>query len=286
MAGDPRRDCRPARLIFGGEAVPLAAVSDIEMYYEVCGAGPPLLITSGWAKAERAHAYHRDLFARHYTCIRHDHRGMGRSGSPPAPWTTETMGDDLAGLLDHLQLENVRVLGGGGMGGLVAAQLAIRHPSKVRSLFLGAGCAKADPFLAAVMGVWKDLYRLDRALWAREVTLWVLTPETFNTKPDLPATSARTRAAEDTFPAPGAFERTVDAYLSHDVTQTLRQIRCRTLVNCGGYEDLITGPRYARELWARIPGAELAIQENTSHANWVEKADEWGGLVLDWFART
>ena len=263
-----------------------APVSDIEMYYEECGAGEPLLITTGWALAERAHAYHRELFAASYRCIRHDHRGMGRSGAPDYPYTTKMMGDDLAGLLDHLGLDNIRVLGGGGMGGLIAAQLAINHPDKVRSLFIGAGCAKADNFLKKVMGVWKDLYDLDREIWARELALWVLTPETFNTRPDLADKAWQGRLAEDTFPTPGAFRRIADAYCAHDVTDTLGAVRCPTMVNCGGYEDLITGPRYAREIWARIPGAELAIQENTSHANWIEKADEWGELVIDWFART
>ena len=266
--------------------MPYASVSDIEMYYEECGDGEPLLITAGWSLAERSHGLHIDLFAEHYRCIRHDHRGMGRSGAPDYPYTTKMMGDDIAGLLDHLGLDRVRVLGGGGMGGLIAAQLAINHPDRVRSLFIGAGCAKADHFFKTAMGVWKDLYDLDRELWAREVTLWVLTPQTINTKPELYENSWRSRATEDTFPAPGAYHRIVDAYCSHDITATLGQISCPTLVNCGGYEDMITGPRFAREVWARIPGAELAIQENTSHANWVEKADEWGQLVLDWFART
>ncbi len=130
--------------------MPHATVSDIEMYYETYGDGEPLLITSGWARAERAHVHHRDLFAEHYLCIRHDHRGMGRSGAPDYPYTTQMMGDDLAGLLDHLALDKVRVLGGGGMGGLIAAQLAINHPDRVRSLFIGAGCAKADNFLRTV----------------------------------------------------------------------------------------------------------------------------------------
>ena len=165
--------------------MPYATVSDIEMYYEEYGTGEPLLITTGWALAERAHAHHRELFAESYRCIRHDHRGMGRSGAPDYPYTTQMMGDDLAGLLDHLGLENIGVLGGGGMGGLIAAQLAINHPDKVRSLFLGAGCARADNFLKTVMGVWKDLYDLDREIWARELALWVLTPETFNSRPEL-----------------------------------------------------------------------------------------------------
>ncbi|MDH3236143.1 MAG: alpha/beta hydrolase, partial [Alphaproteobacteria bacterium] len=165
--------------------MPKAKVSDIDMFYEEVGDGPPLLLTTGWALAERAFVQHRQLFAEQYRCIRHDHRGMGRSDAPKQPYTIEQLADDLAGLLDHLGIERSRVLGGGGMGGLVAMELAIRHPDRVTALHLGAPSLKVDNFLAGVMDMWKDLRRLDPELWAREVTFWCYTPQTFNEQPGL-----------------------------------------------------------------------------------------------------
>ena len=265
--------------------MPKAKVSDIDMFYEEVGDGPPLLLTTGWALAERAFVQHRQLFAEQYRCIRHDHRGMGRSDAPKQPYTIEQLADDLAGLLDHLGIERSRVLGGGGMGGLVAMELAIRHPDRVTALHLGAPSLKVDNFLAGVMDMWKDLRRLDPELWAREVTFWCYTPQTFNEQPGLSDAGARARAGEQTFPDPTAFDRIVDAYKAYDATDRAGRIRCPTLITCGDVQDLITGPRFAQAVNAAIPDSELRILKGTSHNYWVERQEEWGQLILNWFAR-
>ncbi len=265
--------------------MPKVKVSDIEMYYEEIGDGPPLLLTTGWALAERAFVQHRELFASHFRCIRHDHRGMGRSDAPTSAYSIEQLADDLAGLLDYLGLERARVLGGGGMGALVAMELAIRHPARVSALHLGSPSLKVDNFLAGVMDMWKELRRLDPALWAREVTFWCYTPETFDSQPDLAGGAAQARAGENTFPDPTAFDRIVDAYKAYDATGRAGGIRCPTLVTSGGIQDLITGPRFAEAVHAAIPESQLHILKDTSHNFWVERQQEWGDLVLNWFGR-
>ena len=92
--------------------MPRLHVSDIHMHYERVGKGPPLLITTGWARAERAFLHHRELLADEFDCIRHDHRGIGASDAPDDAYTIEAMADDLAGLLDGLRIPRCRVLGG------------------------------------------------------------------------------------------------------------------------------------------------------------------------------
>jgi len=264
--------------------MPRLRVSDIDMHYEETGSGPPLLITTGWARAERAFLHHRELLAKEYRCIRHDHRGIGASDAPDAPYTIEAMADDLAGLLEGLDIPRCRVLGGGGMGAIVAMELAIRHPAKVSALMLGSPSLRVDNFLREVMQMWKDLRRLDPVLWAREVTFWCYTPATFNERPEVALSGARARAGEQTFVQPWAFDRIVDAYCSHDATDRAGQIRCPTLVTSGGIEDLITGPRFSLDVHRAIPGSALHIFENTSHNYWVERFDEWWEVTRRFFA--
>ena len=194
--------------------MPKVKVSDIEVYYEEAGQGEPLIIVTGWARAERAFSRHVDWFSQHYRCIRHDKRGIGQS--PDAPYSIKMMADDLDGLMGHLDLRNSRVLGGGGMGALVAMELAINHADRVRSLVLGSPCLAADNFLRELMLFWKDLRRLDVDLWAREVTFWCYAPESFNSRPEMPEAAWKARGAEETFPQPWAFDRVIDAYLSHE----------------------------------------------------------------------
>src|SRR5690606_20904269 len=107
--------------------MPMAQLKSAEMFYEEDGEGEPLLITTGWARAERAFAAQRDVLARHYRCFRHDHRHIGRTLAPDGPTDITTLADDLAQLLDFLSIPTTRVLAGGGMGALVGMQLAIRH---------------------------------------------------------------------------------------------------------------------------------------------------------------
>jgi 3-oxoadipate enol-lactonase len=265
--------------------MPKAKVSDIEMYYEVAGQGAPLLMTSGWSLADRAFGKLVPLLTDTYQCIRHDHRNMGRSDAPEGPTNIEQMADDLAGLLDHLKIERTRVLGGGGMGGLVAMEFAIRHPERVTALHLGSPSLKVDNFLAEVMEIWTELRRLDVRLWAREVTAWCFTPETFRKDPGLPKHAFEARAAEDTFPAPGSYDRIVDAYVKYDATERARSIKCPTLITSGGIEDLITGPRFTEAVHKTIPGSVLHVFEGTSHGYPGEAEQEFGRLILDWFAK-
>ena len=121
--------------------MPRLHVSDIRMHYERVGKGPPLLITTGWARAERAFLHHRELLADEFDCIRHDHRGIGASDAPDDPYTIEAMADDLAGLLDGLRIPRCRVLGG--WHGSTGCD-GTRHPPSRQGVGLDAGIAKPE----------------------------------------------------------------------------------------------------------------------------------------------
>src|SRR5262245_57808118 len=64
-----------------------------------------------------------------------DNRGAGSSEDPGADFTTADLAEDLRALLDELRLERANLLGAF-MGGMVAQELAIRHPERVHTLTL------------------------------------------------------------------------------------------------------------------------------------------------------
>jgi pimeloyl-ACP methyl ester carboxylesterase len=105
----------------------------VKLYYEVYGAGEPLLVVHGGGcniasmKAQIRH------FRDRYQVIAMDSRDQGKSGDSPGKITYEKMADDLAALLDHLKVPPVYVLGwsDGGIEGLL---LGIRHPEKVKKI--------------------------------------------------------------------------------------------------------------------------------------------------------
>jgi pimeloyl-ACP methyl ester carboxylesterase len=72
-----------------------------------------------------------------FDCIVFDNRGMGLSGQAQLPFTTADLAADTLGLLDALEIERAHVVGIS-MGGMVAQELALAHPERVRTLTLGA----------------------------------------------------------------------------------------------------------------------------------------------------
>lgn len=209
---------------------------------------------------------------------------MGASGAPDVSYTTKTMGDDIIGLFDQMGLSGIRIMGHGGMGGIIALQMAINHPDKVRSIAVGAGCAKVDPFLRELMLIWGELRKLDPVLWAREVHLWSVTTAYYNAHPETTQSAVTNRMDNNPFMTPWSYDRTIEAYINHDVTDQLHLIKCPTLVTSGGSGDLITGKRFAQEVADRIPGSKLHVFEDGGHNFRGVYHEEYARLLLDFFA--
>jgi pimeloyl-ACP methyl ester carboxylesterase len=90
----------------------IVQINGIEMYYEIEGAGEPLLLLHGGAGCQQnwAHAG-RDQFAREYTLILPDARGHGRTTNPQKTITHRQCALDTLALLDHLGISNAGRLG-------------------------------------------------------------------------------------------------------------------------------------------------------------------------------
>jgi pimeloyl-ACP methyl ester carboxylesterase len=114
----------------------------IKLYYEIYGAGEPILLVHGNGGSIANFKAQIDYFRQHYKVIAMDSRDQGKSGDSNDKITYEKMTDDLAALLDHLHTEPVYVLGwsDGGIEGLL---LGIRHPAKVKKI--AAMAANLDP---------------------------------------------------------------------------------------------------------------------------------------------
>ncbi len=111
------------------------AVNGVELYYEIHGAGSPLVMLHGGVNpsdmfgaplAEMAKSH--QVFAIHL-------RGHGFSTDTDEPWSCEQMADDVTALLDALGIEKIDVMGWS-LGGGVAFQTAIRHPDRVGKLIV------------------------------------------------------------------------------------------------------------------------------------------------------
>ncbi len=128
----------------GGWVMTTITVNGAELYHEVRGDGPPVLLIMGMTGDAGHFETLAELLADEFTVVSYDRRGNGRSPRP-AGWATtspEEQADDAAALLDALGLTPAAVYGSSA-GGVFALCLLIRHPEAVRGAVLRAASGPA-----------------------------------------------------------------------------------------------------------------------------------------------
>lgn len=108
-----------------------AAINGLQMYYEVAGAGQPVVFVHAGVADNRLWDEQFALFAQHYKVVRFDLRGFGKTEPVDNEYTNR--GDILA-LLDHLGISEPAHFIGCSMGGGFSMDITVRYPERVRSL--------------------------------------------------------------------------------------------------------------------------------------------------------
>ena len=123
-----------------------APVNGIRMYYEVHGSGagtPLVLLHGGGSTIEVTFGAVLPVFARDRTVIAVEEQGHGRSSLRKGPHTFEASADDVAALLDYLEVGRADLFGFSN-GASIALQVAIRHPELVRKLVFASAMTRRD----------------------------------------------------------------------------------------------------------------------------------------------
>src|SRR5215213_3171143 len=149
--------------------MPDLVTNGIRLHYEEVGAGEPLLLIMGITAPGAVWELHANFWQKNFRCILPDNRGVGRTDQPPGPYTSAIMADDFAGLIDQLGSGAVRVVGCS-MGSVIAQQLALRHPGKVRSLVLMCPWARCDAY---ARGIFSHLATLKARLRPEEFMQYI-----------------------------------------------------------------------------------------------------------------
>lgn len=120
-----------------------APVNGLKMYYEIHGEGEPVVMLhgafmtiTGWADWVKELSKTRKVIAV-------EMQGHGRTADTKRDMSFENLADDVAALLDHLEIPSADVIGYS-MGGGVAMQTAIRHPEKVRKVVVISAVFRYD----------------------------------------------------------------------------------------------------------------------------------------------
>ena len=245
----------------------------LRIYYEQHGQGEPLLLIRGLGSTCEGFKEQIVGLAPQFKVIAFDNRCVGRSDQPQRTFTIADMADDTAALLDAIEVGSAHVFGVS-LGGMVAQELALRHPHKVRRLVLA--CTHAGPRTAVRSPNWAvSIFNESRDL-PREKALKYSIPILFARK----TVEEDPRLVEEALAVMASNNQPKSSYLlqlgavmQHDTYERLPQISHTTLVMTGT-EDVLIDPANSRLIAGRIPGAQLVEFPETGHVFFTEKADE------------
>jgi len=265
--------------------VPTVSVGGVRLFYEETGApdAPPLVLIMGWGGDHTTWALQAPAFAPQHRVIAFDNRGAGQSEVPDGPYTIPAMAGDVVGLMDALGISRAHICGAS-MGGMIAQELALRHPDRVRTLQLHCTTPAVDVygrFLIDTLIAVKA--RGDREEYTRAVMPWILCRKTLE-RPDF-IRFWIDRAL--TYPYPITLEglsRQAQAIAGHDTVSRLGEIRVPTLITTGT-EDILVPPSSSRDLHARIPGSSLHAIEDAGHLHFIEQAEKFNAICLEFLTK-
>jgi 3-oxoadipate enol-lactonase len=243
--------------------MPFTKANGIEIYFERAGAGPRLLFVSGTGGdlRNKPNVFDGPL-ARGFDLLAYDQRGLGRTQKPDVDYAMADYADDAAALMESQGWDQAFVVGVS-FGGMVAQELAIRHPGRVRRLVLactspgGAGGA-SFPFHEI-----EHLKGEARARYLIPISDTRRTDDWAASHPDQYAQLVALGSADSFADEPGhviGAHRQLMARAAHDTWDRLPQIACPTLVAAGRY-DGIALPETQDRMASRIPGARLQMFE-------------------------
>lgn len=257
-----------------------AKVNGIDVWFEREGAGERLLFISGTGSDLRVKPNVFDGPApKAFDVLAYDQRGLGRTEKPDEPYTMADYGDDAAGLMDAVGWDQALVVGVS-FGGMVAQELAIRHPGKVKRLVLactspgGAGGA-SFPFheIQHLEGEARARFMLGVSDTRWDAAWQAANPE--RARKFVDATPGDPYAGEPGR-AMGA-RRQLEARALHDTWDRLPQIACPVLIAAGRF-DGVALPETQEKMLARIPGARLEWFEG-GHMFMIQDRTAWPKMI-------
>jgi pimeloyl-ACP methyl ester carboxylesterase len=115
--------------------MPTATIGGIQIYYEDYGKGPTLIMILGLGQDVATWGFQIAELSKHVRLIVFDNRDSGQSSRCSDNYTTETMAQDILGLMDYLEIKEAHLLGTS-MGGMIAQHVALMAPARLNSLIL------------------------------------------------------------------------------------------------------------------------------------------------------
>lgn len=214
-----------------------------------------------------------------WNALRHEYRGQWRSEVPPGSYSLRQHADDLAALMDHLNIPAVHIVGTS-YGGFVGMSFAPVYPQRCLSLMLIASTARIRPLSQAMVRNWRDwaaagdVEALFRGMLPDLYCERVLRGDRGLVERRLGAIRDGTRELPDFCRGQVALHDTSfkDLLSEEGIAPQLREVRCPTLVVAAEFDRLYP-PQDSAYIARHIPGAEYLLVPDAGHAVVAERPE-------------
>ena len=263
--------------------MPAVNLRSIDVYYEVRGAGPRLLVFNGSGTSVSSSAPMIDRLAQHFTVLVHDQRCLGRTTVTHDVPTMADYAADGAALLDHVGWATTRVFGIS-FGGMVAQEVVARRPDLVHRLVL---CGTSGAF-GKPDGDWQQSFVASRMAPLLAGT----------TMAELAATLVPSMAGPKALPeglrlaqhcmaqvSPATYRRALEALVGFNRQESLGLIAAPTLLIAGEH-DPNAPPKVTQRMAERIPDSRYVEFSGIGHLMNLEAPDDFDQTLIEFLRET
>lgn len=250
-------------------------------YFIEFGTGRPLVLLHGISNSGRAWGPQIPaLIEAGYRVIVPDHAGHGASSKLSAPFGVGDLADDIEALLTQLGVETLD-LGGLSLGGMIALELALRHPARIGRLVVANSFDKtATPAFQEMAEGWAKIFerahgpieRMEQSWPSLVSPAFQKTPEGIRTYQVWHGIAATTHGQSLAHVARGI--------ASFDVSEQVARLAMPALFIAGSLDGMSL-PEVSQLMAARAPHGTCAVIEGAAHISNVDSAGAFTSRLLD-----
>jgi pimeloyl-ACP methyl ester carboxylesterase len=268
-------------------------VRGVRLWHRISGEGEPVVQIHGSGFGHYNFDPVTPLLAQRFRVVDFDMRGYGQSDRPDGPYDMDLWADDVAGLIDALELGSAHIHGTS-MGGMIAIVFAGKYPAKTRSVVINCAAAKLGTAARLLFKNWSDIVRLDPAgpgsrLLAELIT-WQALSKRHLVEQGAEALVNQMQTILRDSNRTEVFTAACQAMCDMDLRPWLPRITSPALV-LGGDADVMTpwdqGPDGVGQegIYRGISRAEKHVIPGSNHSTIFDATDEHAQVVAEFFGR-
>lgn len=247
--------------------------------YETEGSGPPVVFIHGLGATSNVWHAQRMVLSKYFRVIVYDRSGCGRSPASRDGYSIDGWADELAGLLDHLDVSTAVVVGHS-LGSMIAQRFAAKYSSRTRALVLAGGEAVLSIEGRDILAERAELIQASGLVAAVEP--WLSGVLSAATRAGNPALAGLLRAMFLAYDD-ATYAQQCLALRDGDVTGDHADIACPTLLLVGD-QDPVTPLSWQQQIARGIPDSRIRIIPGTAHMTMLESPAAFNTAVLEFLA--